>query len=220
MSNHRGNQIHAVRPGSTFELYKPASPAQTEAHIQLQRLADGIVAKQDTVLAEEHPWPKAKLIFLWGPPGAGKTHLVEAVVNRVREKAPRLVKQRRIYLSRYSFTLEHIASVSTYDGAPIVIIDDIWAEYTSLNRLNDATDVRCFMGFVASIYDRRTFVLVTSNFPIKDGILGAVRRVDKIGRTTSRLAELLAGSGEIHLDGPDHRQTLAEQAGAGDTFSV
>jgi len=29
--------------------------------------------------------------------------------------------------------------------------------------------------------------------------------MDKIGRVTSRLTEMLAGAKEAHLDGPDHR---------------
>jgi predicted ATPase len=215
----RGNCVGAVRPESTFERYQPQTPAQREARLQLQRLADGLVAHEAAILASEHPFPRARLIFLWGTPGTGKTHLVEALINRVREKAPRLLHAHKLHLSRNDFTLEHVANVSTYEDAPIVVIDDLWSAHASLDRLN-TVDLRCFIAFVSSIYDRRTLVLATSNFAILDGILPLVRKQDPLGRATSRLDELLAGSGEIHLEGPDHRRIHAERADAGDAFTV
>ncbi len=214
-----GNCVGAARPGSTFERYEPETAAQREAHIQFQRLADGLIANEAAILASEHPFPAAKLIFLWGAPGTGKTHLVEAIINRVRHRAPKLLLANKLYLARKDFTLEHVAMVSTYERAPVVIVDDMWNTHASVDRLH-SVDVQCFSDFVFSIYERRTLVLVTSNFPIMAGILPIVKQYDPAGRAVSRLSELLAGSGEMHLEGPDYRQVLAERAGAGNAFTI
>jgi DNA replication protein DnaC len=215
----RGNCVGAARPGSTFERYEPKTASQREAHVQFQRLVDGLIANEAAILASEHPFPAARLIFLWGAPGTGKTHLVEALIHRVRQRAPKLLLANKLYLARKDFTLEHVASVSTYEGAPVVIVDDIWREHGGIDRLT-SVDVRCFSDFILSIYERRTLVLVSSNFPIMAGILPLVKKYDPSGRAASRLSELLAGSGEMHLEGPDERQLIAERAGPGDAFTI
>lgn len=216
----RGNLVDQVRPGSTFENFEIYDDVQGEAVGSLEMLADSIVEKQSAIVSQEYPFDAGRIIFLWSPPGRGKSHLVEAIVNRIRQRAPKLIECKHVYLSRYEFTLEHIASVYTYQGAPVVIIDDMFSDKQSIDQLSAYTDVKCVMGWVASVYERRTLALCTSNFPMMDGIAKMVQQVDKIGRTASRLQELLANSGEIELPGRDYRVTVASKRDKSKLFKV
>jgi hypothetical protein len=65
------------------------------------------------------------------------------------------------------------------------------------------------MSFIQMIYESRRFVIITCNFPFKTGILQRVEQIDTIGRITSRLKEITAGSGEIYLSGKDYREILS-----------
>lgn len=215
----RGNLVDQVRPMSTFENFEVYDDRQREAVDNLTRLADSIVEKQAAVAASEYPFAAAKIVFLWSPPGRGKTHLVEAIVNRVRQRAPKIVHARRLYLSRYNFTYLHQVGADTYGKAPIVVNDDMYSEYQSASDLHQATDVPALMRWVASVYERRTLSICTSNFPLMRGIAEVVRRVDKQGRVLSRLEEMLANSGEIELPGRDYRSTVA-QKNKGSLFTV
>ena len=55
-------------------------------------------------------------------------------------------------------------------------------------------------------------VIITSNFPFKEGILEKVKKADPQGRVTSRLQELLMSAGEMEVAGDDFRPKLAAQA--------
>jgi hypothetical protein len=113
----------------------------------------------------------------------------------------------------------HQSGAYSYDDAPIVVTDDMFSEYQSLDELNDWSDIPAVMRWVVDAYERRTLSICTSNFPLMSGIAAVVRKYDKKGRVLSRFEEMLARSGEIQLPGRDYRPTVAERS-KGDLFTV
>ena len=210
MLGYRENKLAEVRPGSTFATFEVYDPAQQQVVDLLRRVADQVVERGPRILTEEFPFDNGKILFLWSEPGRGKTHLVEAFVNHIRQHDERLLK--KMVLSRGRFYFDFQFDVNPY-GVPIVIIDDMFHNMQSIDQLHPATELASFMKFITMVYERRILVLVTSNFPMMEGggILSRVEHVDKIGRIVSRSKEVLAGSGEIHLAGRDFRETLAER---------
>lgn len=205
------NFISQIRPNSTFASFEIYQNEQIAALEGMKALADQLVNNASVIEGREYPFALGQVIFLWSEPGHGKSHLLEAFAQHLLDGAPALAKS--IYLARDSFTLRHIASVDLYDRRPIVLIDDLFSEYQSVSQLHTATDLPCLMKFLASVYERRTMVIATSNFPMlgDGGILEAIAKVDKVGRILSRCEELLASSGEIYLPGKDYRKVIAQK---------
>lgn len=209
MNLYRDNKIDQVRPGSTFESFEVYDPELGQSVELLKDIADQVIAARERILKEEFPFDNGKVLFLWSEPGRGKTHLVEAFVNRVLKGDKRLAQ--RMVLSRGCFYYDFQIGENPYHGAPIVIIDDMFHDMQSVAQLHPATEIAAFMKFMTMVYERRVLALVTSNFPLMDGILARVKEVDKVGRILSRAKEVLSYSGEIHLAGKDFREELAER---------
>lgn len=205
------NCIPQVREHSTFESFDARAPERHAALDAARGLAEKLAAMRDQILADPHPFKRARIFAFWGKPGRGKTHLVEALVNHLKQVAPDIVE--KIWLSRSDFTLDNITRPPVpYGGAPIVILDDLFVEFQDVSELHPATDVECFMRFVRQMYEERRIVIVTTNFPFTKGILVRVAECDPSGRTASRLAEMLAPSSEIEITGADYRTLAAEKA--------
>jgi predicted ATPase len=211
MQQYRENKIAEVRPGSTFDTFKVYDPAQQQVVDLLGNVADQVIARTPRILEEEFPFDNGKILFLWSEPGRGKTHLVEAFINRIRAADKRLAK--KMVLSRGRFYFDFQLDINPYGDASIVIVDDMFHDKMSIGDLHPATEVQAFMRFISMVYDRRVLALVTSNFPMIEGggILSRVAQVDKIGRILSRSKEVLSGSGEIHLAGRDYREVLSDE---------
>ncbi len=205
MSN---NLISQVRPSSTFNSFEKYDPEQEKFVQVVKRLADQIVAKADAICTQPYPFEHARLLIFWGEPGVGKTHLIEALVNHVKQAAPQVLA--KMYLARENFTHANLSSTGSYGNAPIVIIDDLFAESHGLDQLHDATDIRCFMEFIKKMYEERRLIIITTNFAFKEGIVERVKKVDKVGRIVSRLNEILSRSGEFEFSGEDYRDRLAK----------
>lgn len=177
-------------------------------------LVEQLVSYQEVIASERHPFADASLLFVYGAPGRGKTHLVEAFINELRMRAPRVYK--RLVLSRGRFCFDYQIGDNPYYDAPIVVIDDMFHNKMSVFALHPATEIEVFMKFIGDLYDRRRLVLVTSNFSlIEGGILQRVKEVDKVGRIISRAAEVLSYCGEFRLEGPDCREIIAIKNRAG-----
>ncbi|MDP3507973.1 MAG: DnaA/Hda family protein [Candidatus Melainabacteria bacterium] len=205
------NCIKQIRPESTFANFKVYQPEQQAVLDTMVTLAQQIVDNSKLIVGQEYPFPFGQIIFLWSQPGHGKTHLLEAFASHILTHAPEL--ERSLYLARDNFTLRHIAYTDLYEKRPIVMIDDLFSEYQSVDKLHAATDLRCLMDYLTAVYDRRTLVIATSNFPMlsNHGIIECIRSVDKIGRILSRCEELLSTAGEIYLPGIDYRQEIAKE---------
>jgi chromosomal replication initiation ATPase DnaA len=204
------DKLAEVRPTSTFESFELYEPDQQKVVDLLTGVAQQVITKADQIMTEEFPFAAGKILFLHGEPGRGKTHLVEAFINRILKARPDLRK--RMCLSRGRFMYDFLTDTHPYGPAAIVVIDDMFHDKSSVGNLCKVNDVNAFMKFMTMVYERRILVLITSNFPlVQGGILQEVAKVDKVGRVLSRSKEILAGSGEINLLGKDFREVLAER---------
>ncbi len=213
------NIVGEVRQSSTFDSFVPQNKTQKKVADDLRQLADNI-AKHPRILDAGSPFEQGRIIVLWGGPGVGKTHLLEATINHIRVVNPAAVK--RMYMSRFPLTHEHISYSNGFDynGCNVVFLDDVYSEFTDLSRLSDVTDIPSFMKLVTVVYERRLLVVVTSNFNFTDGIVARTAKVDKIGRALSRPRELMANSGELHIVGSDYRAKLAKKIGKRELFTL
>ena len=107
-------------------------------------------------------------LFIYGPSGLGKTHLMSAIVNEIKRKNP---KAKVLYIKGDDFTNEMIDSLSRqemkkfhdkYRNCDILLIDDI-----QFIAGKEATQEEFFHTFNALYEDRKQIVL-SSDRPPKD----------------------------------------------------
>ncbi len=216
------NEIRQIRPQSQFSTFEVYDPERQQPVIDMMiNLADQIIAHQESILSNPHPFPHARWLSFHGEVGTGKTHLIEAMINRILAGAPKLVD--KIYLSRNSFYYDNQCGANDYGHCPILIYDDLFSEHQSLDGLCTATDLPAFMKWAAAMYDRRMLIITASNFPLMTGpktILTRVASVDQVGRALSRTKEMLARSGEWEIVGKDYREELARRSSKGAGFNI
>lgn len=208
------NSIKDVRPDSTFDSYRPLTDSQKEAMKCMANLSESLIERQAAFEGQENPMPHAGVMVLVGGVGVGKTHLIESVINDISQRAPNL--RNRCFLQRGSLTTAVVGGSLEREltKTPILFVDDAYAEKQNLSDLSDF-DIKSLMDFFTSVYEKRSLIIFTSNFPILSdtGLLERIRRIDKVGRITSRCKELIAvGGGEIFVNGPDYREIIAEEA--------
>lgn len=107
-------------------------------------------------------------LFIYGPSGLGKTHLLYAIVNRIKETRPEL---KIVYVKGEDFTIELIDSISKkttdqfrekYRSADVLLIDDI---HFIAGR--EATQEEFFHTFNALHEDNKQIIL-TSDRPARE----------------------------------------------------
>ncbi|MCI8387890.1 MAG: chromosomal replication initiator protein DnaA [Clostridiales bacterium] len=107
-------------------------------------------------------------LFIYGPSGVGKTHLLYAIINQIRNNRPKL---KIVYVKGEEFTNQLIDSISKktpekfrekYRTADILLIDDI-----QFIAGRDSTQEEFFHTFNALYEDHRQIIL-TSDRPPKD----------------------------------------------------
>ena len=147
----------------------------------------------------------AKLVNLHGAPGRGKTHLVEAFLNVVKPDTNDFTRKNGVYLldGKALATWEY----GSLDDVRVLAIDDLFRGQQSLSGVT-ATDIKSVMEGLYRAYERRQFVLTTSNFPT-NGMIDLIKAQDTVGRLRSRLAEMSIGA--IELTGEDYREKLARE---------
>lgn len=137
-------------------------------------------------------------LFIWGPSGLGKTHLMYAIANRVIKNDP---KKRVIYVKGEEFMNQLIESIQNgstkafrtkYRNADMLLIDDI--QYIAGK---ESTQREFFHTFEA-LYEDKKQIIITSDRPPKE-------LTSLIDRITSRFeAGLLAD-----IQPPDFELRLA-----------
>ncbi len=206
------NRIDSVRPTSTFDNFQPQNEDQEKVRDGLKKLAYAVKAKIEKGGMLDH----AKLVNLHGAPGRGKTHLVEAFLNVVKPDANDFTRKSSVCLLDGG----KLASweYGSLDDVRVLAIDDLFRGQQSLSSVS-ATDIKSVMEGLYRAYERRQFVLTTSNFPT-NGMIDLIKAQDTVGRLRSRLAEMSIGA--IELTGEDYREKLArERAERGeDPFSL
>ena len=107
-------------------------------------------------------------LFIYGPSGLGKTHLICAIVNEIKKKKP---DTKVMYVSGEEFTNQLIESISKHDtiafhnkfrSCDILLIDDI-----HFIAGKDSTQETFFHTFNALYQDQKQIIL-TSDRPPKD----------------------------------------------------
>jgi len=210
------NLVGQSRPSSLFSTYQPQTDSQQEALTRLVSLADAASRKLQALPGRPHPFSNGRIVFISGPTGVGKSHLVEAFINDLAEKELEVAKT--VFLFRGDFTSRNVSGLDQFGNCPIVVIDDLYAKYQSIEQVHGGTDIKILMQLVTMVYEDRRLVIITSNFPLMQGISEKIRQEDQIGRVTSRLNELMANSGELVIEGADYREKLAASKTADDIF--
>ncbi|MBQ6355072.1 chromosomal replication initiator protein DnaA [Candidatus Saccharibacteria bacterium] len=136
--------------------------------------------------------------FLYGGPGLGKSHLVQAVGNEIVRRNPNL---KVLYTTTNNFYSEFIKSIKSnkgdsfakkYRNLDVLIIDDFQAIMKK-----DASQEEFFNTF-NDLYQRNKQVIVTSD-----------RLPDQIKTIDARLASRLAWRGPIDLQMPSFEERCA-----------
>jgi len=144
---------------------------------------------------------KARGLFIYGPPGSGKTHLACIVLNeiiRLYRKPVMFAKVHRDVLSKVKSTFNTNSEIygegrrieEELAESPVLVIDDLGVKQLSEFESQLIYDI------IDSRYDYNRLTIITSNDP-----LDSFREIAQ-GRVTSRLREMCR---EVHLDVPDHR---------------
>ena len=121
-----------------LEAHKRKKTASTSIDFNPQFSFDSFVVGSSNRLAHgaalavsNHPGEVWNPLFIYGPPGVGKTHLLYAIANGVREKNP---DANIVYIKGDQFTNELIAAIQTgkniefrskYREADLFLVDDI-----------------------------------------------------------------------------------------------
>ena len=144
----------AFHDGYTFENFIVGSSNQM-AHAAALRVADNVGMSINP-------------LFIWGPSGLGKTHLMYAIANRAVERDPAL---RVICVKGEEFMNEMIEAIRNnrnqafrdkYRKTDMLLIDDI-----QFIAGKDSTQTEFFHTFDA-LYEDRKQIIITSDRPPKD----------------------------------------------------
>lgn len=197
-----GNHIDEVRPTSTFKSFIPQTDEQAMTAQGLEKLTTQIGERLRSVGEFDH----ARVVGIHGGPGRGKTHLTEAMINRLRE----MEVADRVWLVRgedapYALKQHALSEDAT---KRVFIVDDLFSRFPALARV-DTWNLGNFTESLLQIYERRLFLITTSNFSTAGIKQRITADIDPVGRVKSRLAEMTVR--DITLDGPDYREILAQQ---------
>ena len=116
----------------------------------------------------ERPAMDYNPLFIYGPSGLGKTHLMSAIVNEIKRKKP---DTRVMYIKGDDFTNQMIESLSKhemskfherYRNCDMLLIDDI-----QFIAGKDSTQEEFFHTF-NTLYEERKQIILTSDRPPKD----------------------------------------------------
>lgn len=218
------NQIQDIRPDCTFANYVAQNENQTSAAQHLQSLTQllvdnrGMFASASTsrsfgAAARSSPFPNGMIVFIHGTPGTGKTHLVEAVVNKLKSEAPEVLDDVFFYRGELQYPiLDGSDNLHLdYGHKSIIMLDDLYANKQSLNHA-DSADYKRISAFLTMVYEKRCLVIVSSNFSMADEMVPFIKKHDQIGRLSSRVEELMGGRGfSIDTSGPDYRVKIAAE---------
>ena len=136
-------------------------------------------AHAQAMAVAENPSQVSNSLFIYGPSGLGKTHLLYAITNRVSEKFPHY---KVIYVKGEEFTTQMIDSISRgltaefrekYRGADVLLIDDI--QFIA----GKASTQEEFFHTFNHLYENGKQIILVSDLPPRD-----IQRLE--GRLRSR----------------------------------
>jgi len=211
------NSKDDIRNNSVFAKYVPKTEAQTQALELAKSIAGALVDGEGkiTITGNDYrthsPFDNSILYVLSGKPGVGKTHLIESILNDLKARAPSLYDISCLRRGPLPFVASGSAHDGDFDGKPLIFLDDVWADKSSVKDLNN-DNIRSLMGVITWAYERRAMIVMTTNFPFVSEILPVIKQHDPVGRVVSRTQEMLDQRAcEINIEGPDHRAQKTSQ---------
>ncbi len=120
-------------------------------------------AHSAAIAVSNHPGEVYNPLFIYGPPGVGKTHLLYAIANGIRKKVP---DANIVYIKGDQFTVELIEAIrngkniefrSKYREADLFLIDDV-----QFIAGRDATQEEFFHTF-NKLYEEHKQIVMTSD---------------------------------------------------------
>lgn len=129
----------APKPGASSNPFKQQEIQEIDAQLNPRytfenycgSLSNRVARSIGEAIASD---PKCKTfnpLFIFGPPGVGKTHLIQAIGIRMKEKSPRsrvLYVTSRLFESQYTTAVRHGKIndfINFYQSIDVLIIDDI-----------------------------------------------------------------------------------------------
>lgn len=153
-SESRGERRLTYNPDYTFENFIVGT-SNRFAHAAAMNVADNIGTKVNP-------------LFIWGPSGLGKTHLMYAIANRALQRKPDM---KVIYIKGEEFTNQLVEAIrrdknqqfrQKYRSADMLLIDDI-----QFIAGKEATQTEFFHTFDA-LYEDKKQIILTSDRPPKE----------------------------------------------------
>lgn len=187
-----------VQPSPTVKISTGLNPRYTLDNFIIGSNNDLAVSVANNIV--EQPGEKYNPFFLYGGPGLGKTHLVQAIGNAIVEKHPKL---RVLYIPVSSFYSEFIKSIRNNRGkgdefrqkfmkVDVLIIDDF-----QMIVGKEQSQVE-FFDIFNSLYQANKHIIVTSD-----------RLPDQIKSVDERLASRLTWAGAFDLRLPTFEDRCA-----------
>lgn len=187
-----------VQPSHTVKISTGLNPRYTLDNFIIGSNNDLAVSVANNIV--EQPGEKYNPFFLYGGPGLGKTHLVQAIGNAIVEKHPKL---RVLYIPVSSFYSEFIKSIRNNRGkgdefrqkfmkVDVLIIDDF-----QMIVGKEQSQVE-FFDIFNSLYQANKHIIVTSD-----------RLPDQIKSVDERLASRLTWAGAFDLQLPTFEDRCA-----------
>lgn len=161
--------------GAEFEEAFPESKGNSYPPINNEYTFENFVVGNSNKFAHAactavaaHPAQEYNPLFIYGPSGLGKTHLLNAIMNEIRKNQPNVAI---IYVKGDEFTNQMIESIATksqekfrakYRKADVLLIDDI-----QFIAGKDSTQEEFFHTFNA-LYEDHKQIIMTSDRPPRD----------------------------------------------------
>ncbi len=160
----------------SFEGYIPKNESQKRALYVAKR----VVELYNSSDFQSNPQPA--IVIFSGPPGVGKTHLLESIRGGVNTS-------------------------SSSDSSPPIFIDDLFSKHTELTGREHSESKQPLIEFgkkIMGLYESGSLLIATSNFTLEK-IITELNMVDTIGRASSRLNEMASRGADVPISGEDHR---------------
>lgn len=168
-------QFQMGRPGQVAAKNSPSADALSESALHRGYTFDDFVigpgnrfAHAASVAVSEAPAKNYNPLFIHGPTGLGKTHLMQAIAHEMKRRHPHF---KILYISSEKFTNQLIAAIQTrstnqfrsrYRNLDLILIDDI-----HFLAEKEATQEEFFHTF-NTLYDAHKQIVVSSDRPPRE----------------------------------------------------
>lgn len=153
-----------LRETSTFEEYQIFDPSQAAALQVFENMSQSLIGNSekitDALTKKESPFDAGQLYIATGNPGVGKTHLLEAMLNKTLAEKPEL--REAIYFSKNTplgfmlgYDLNDTRFHRTFSKKRIIVIDDLFSNRSDVSELCRATEIPALMALIMCAYEQR-----------------------------------------------------------------